>query len=178
MALEHALLVSLLEQPSSGYHLAQRFDRSLGHFWHATHQQIYRVLGRMEADGWIRTEAVAQGDRLHKKIYSVTARGRKALSSWVRKPSDPEGVRTSLLVKLRGAAFDNPACIAAELKRHRNLHAQKLEEYVRIEASNYPHPDALDRAQRLAHLALRCGVMYEQGWVAWCDEAAHTLAEL
>ncbi|MEU0155402.1 PadR family transcriptional regulator [Micromonospora fulviviridis] len=42
MSLEHAILVSLLEQPASGYELARRFDRSIGRFWTATHQQIYR----------------------------------------------------------------------------------------------------------------------------------------
>ena len=56
MSLAHALLTSLLEQPSSGYDLARRFDKSIGHFWQATHQQIYRELGRMEDAGWIRSE--------------------------------------------------------------------------------------------------------------------------
>ena len=51
MSLAHALLTSLLEQPSSGYDLARRFDKSIGHFWQATHQQIYRELGRMEKAG-------------------------------------------------------------------------------------------------------------------------------
>ena len=46
MALEHALLVALREQPASGLELAKRFSRSIGFFWSATHQQIYRVLGR------------------------------------------------------------------------------------------------------------------------------------
>ena len=53
MSLAHAVLTSLLEKASSGYDLAQRFDKSIGYFWHATHQQIYRELGRMEAAGWI-----------------------------------------------------------------------------------------------------------------------------
>ena len=57
MSLAHALLTSLLEQPSSGYDLARRFDKSIGHFWQATHQQIYRELGRMEKAGWIRSDA-------------------------------------------------------------------------------------------------------------------------
>ena len=61
MALEHAILVSLLEQPGSGYELARRFERSIGYFWTATHQQIYRVLKRMESDGWIDVREVAAG---------------------------------------------------------------------------------------------------------------------
>ena len=53
MSLEHALLVSLRERPGTGIELARRFDRSIGFFWQATHQQIYRVLRRMEDDGWV-----------------------------------------------------------------------------------------------------------------------------
>ena len=53
MALEHAILVSLAERASTGYELARRFDKSIGQFWTATHQQVYKVLARMEADGWV-----------------------------------------------------------------------------------------------------------------------------
>jgi DNA-binding PadR family transcriptional regulator len=52
VALPHAILVSLCEQSGSGYELAHRFDRSIGYFWSATHQQIYRTLRAMEDDGW------------------------------------------------------------------------------------------------------------------------------
>src|SRR5450830_1600944 len=48
MSLQHALLTSLVEKPCSGYELARRFDKSIGYFWHATHQQIYRELARMD----------------------------------------------------------------------------------------------------------------------------------
>ena len=53
MSIQHALLTSLLEKPSTGYELANRFDRSIGYFWQATHQQIYRELGRMVTAGWL-----------------------------------------------------------------------------------------------------------------------------
>ena len=53
MALEHALLVSLRERPATGIELTRRFDRSIGFFWRATHQQIYKVLRRMEGDRWV-----------------------------------------------------------------------------------------------------------------------------
>ncbi|MGW7001519.1 PadR family transcriptional regulator, partial [Streptomyces sp. NPDC054933] len=114
MALEHAILVSLLEQPGSGYELARRFDRSIGYFWTATHQQIYRVLGRMERDGWIEVREVRQGGRPDKKVYSVAAPGRTALSAWLAEPVEPESVRHSLAVKIRGAAFGDPAGLIAE----------------------------------------------------------------
>ncbi|MER7163689.1 PadR family transcriptional regulator, partial [Streptomyces lydicus] len=47
MSLPHAILTALLEKPSSGLELTRRFDRSIGYFWSATHQQIYRELGKL-----------------------------------------------------------------------------------------------------------------------------------
>ena len=54
MSLPHAILTALLEKPSSGLELTRRFDKSIGYFWSATHQQIYRELGKLEAAGYIR----------------------------------------------------------------------------------------------------------------------------
>ena len=73
MALEHALLVALSERPASGLELTRRFEKSLGFFWHATHQQIYRVLARMEADGWVTVEVVEQDGRPDKRVHTPSA---------------------------------------------------------------------------------------------------------
>ncbi len=83
MALDHALLVSLLEKPSSGYELARRFDRSIGYFWHATHQQIYRVLARMETAAWISAEIQAGESAPDRKVFSVSDAGRAELERWM-----------------------------------------------------------------------------------------------
>src|SRR3954465_12738846 len=101
MALEHAILVSLLEQPGSGYELARRFERSIGRFWTATHQQIYRVLKRMESDGWVAGGGVGQEGRPDKRSYEVSAAGRQVLTEWLRAPVQPEAVRHDLAVKIR-----------------------------------------------------------------------------
>ena len=83
VALEHALLVALREQPASGLDLTRRFEKSIGFFWHATHQQIYRVLARMEGDGWVSVEAVAQAGRPDKKVYAVSPAGERMLAEWL-----------------------------------------------------------------------------------------------
>src|SRR5918996_2938347 len=94
MALEHAILVSLRERPASGLDLTRRFDRSIGFFWSATHQQIYRVLGRMEAAGWVSGSAVPQQGRPDKKVYAVTDAGRTELANWLAGPMPPEKPRS------------------------------------------------------------------------------------
>ena len=47
MALGDAILACLTERPMTGYELAKTFDASIGFFWKANHQQIYRELTRL-----------------------------------------------------------------------------------------------------------------------------------
>ncbi|MYU48190.1 PadR family transcriptional regulator, partial [Streptomyces sp. SID7803] len=93
MSLPHAILTALLEKPSSGLELTRRFDRSIGYFWSATHQQIYRELGgKLEQAGQIRALEPAQPSRGQKKEYEVLPAGREALSAWVARQEDPKQV--------------------------------------------------------------------------------------
>ncbi|WP_438489910.1 PadR family transcriptional regulator [Streptomyces sp. S186] len=181
MALEHAILVSLLEQPGSGYELSRRFERSIGYFWTATHQQIYRVLKRMERDGWIDVRDVPQQGRPDKKEYSVAAPGRAALSQWLNEPVEPESVRHDLAVKIRGAAFDDPGALIREVERHRQAHADRLAHYLAGERRDFTGPGAgapLDAGQELQHVVLRGGIAYERMTIAWLDDVLATLHRL
>lgn len=111
MALEHAILVSLAERAASGYDLARRFDASIGHFWKASHQQIYKVLGRMESDKWVESHLVAQDNRPDKKVYSITGDGRDELQRWSSVPTPIESLRSEFAVKLRALPFGDADAI-------------------------------------------------------------------
>ncbi|MGK5496856.1 PadR family transcriptional regulator [Streptomyces sp. URMC 125] len=191
MALDHAILVSLLEKPGSGYELARRFDRSIGYFWTATHQQIYRVLKRMEAEGWVDVRDVPQQGRPDKKEYSVSASGLTALAEWLQKPIQPESVRHELAVKIRGAAFGDPAALVGEVERHRRMHQEQLAHYLAGErrdfggsgAAGVPKPEAPgpgrpDAERELQHVVLRGGIAYERMMIAWLDDVLATLRRL
>ncbi|MFE7620500.1 PadR family transcriptional regulator [Streptomyces sp. NPDC057496] len=203
MAIEHAILVSLLEKPGSGYELSRRFERSIGYFWTATHQQIYRVLKRMEGDGWVEVREVPQEGRPDKKEYSVAAPGRTALSEWLHEPIEPESVRHDLAVKIRGSAFDDPAALIREVRRYRQVHAERLAHYLAGEERDFtgprtPDPDSpdqaspgtgpsgtdpsgagpLDAGRELQHVVLRGGIAYERMTLAWLDDVLATLHRL
>ncbi|MFI6143830.1 PadR family transcriptional regulator [Streptomyces sp. NPDC051109] len=181
MALEHAILVSLLEKPGSGYELARRFDRSIGHFWTATHQQIYRVLKRMETDGLLAVREVVQQGRPDKKEYSVAGPGRAALSRWLHEPIEPESLRHDLAVKIRGAAFDDPVALVLEVERHRRAHEDRLARYLAGELRDFTGPQApapLDAGQELQHVVLRGGIAYERMTIAWLDDVLATVHRL
>jgi DNA-binding PadR family transcriptional regulator len=176
MALDHALLVSLLEKPSSGYELARRFERSIGYFWHATHQQIYRVLSRMDAAGWIAVEVHAGETAPDRKVFTVTGPGHDELSRWMAEPVEPEGTRDALMVKLRGAAFGDAHALIPELEHHRATHANRLTAYRVIETRDFA--GALDSQRALQYMVLKSGIRFEQGWLEWCEETLDLLRSI
>ena len=173
MALEHALLVALREQPASGLDLARRFDRSIGFFWHATHQQIYRVLARMDAEGWVRVTTVAQSGRPDKKVYDVTPAGAEVLRAWLAAPTEAEPLRSELAVKLRGASFGDRDSVLEVVRANLADHRLRLDHYRGLMARDYPDPDGLGRDDPLDldhYLVLRGGILLEEMWIAWLTE--------
>jgi DNA-binding PadR family transcriptional regulator len=175
MALEHAILVSLAERAGTGYDLARRFDNSIGYFWTATHQQVYKVLARMQADGWVSVTLVEQDGRPDKKVYEVTAAGRDALAGWIAEPAAPEVTRSDLAVKLRGAAHGDLDAVLAEVGRHRGLHAQRLHVYLASEKREFPDPARLQGRRLHQWLVLRGGIGLEQTAITWFDDVISAL---
>ena len=152
MSLPHAILTALLEKPSSGLELARRFDKSIGHFWSATHQQIYREMNKLEAGGLIRArdhEPVAQGQR---KTYEVLPPGHEELARWVSESQDPRPLRDPLFVRIRAAAIVGTGQLAAELERHLALHVESVHDYLEIERRDFAQE--LSDAAKLQHLSL------------------------
>lgn len=176
MSLDHALLVSLQEKPSSGYELARRFERSIGHFWPATHQQIYRVLARMEGTGWVISEIQSGETAPDRKVFSVTDSGRRVLTDWLTVPTEPEVVRSALMVKLRAAAFNDPQRLQPELLSHLTQHQTMLAKYQVIAERDFI--GNLNQQQQLQHQVLKFGLAYEQLWIDWCSEASALLETL
>ena len=170
MALEHALLVALSERPGSGLELAGRFERSIGFFWHATHQQIYRVLGRMETDGWLSVETVPQTGRPDKKVYSVSPTGARALADWLAEPLPMESFRSDLAVKLRAASYGERAVLLRRVSETVADHETRLAHYRELEKRDYPVPADLAGPELDQYLVLRGGIRLEEFWIGWLNE--------
>ncbi len=176
MALPHAILVSLSEQDGSGYELARRFDRSIGYFWAATHQQIYRTLRVMEDDGWVRVRIVEQHGRPDKKVYDVTDGGRQELARWIAEPLTGRGSSLTdsrtrdLAVKIRGADYGDADALRSQVAALRHERAELLDTYLGFEKRQFPDPAALSGAAMHQHLVLRGGILAEEGSLRWLDE--------
>jgi DNA-binding PadR family transcriptional regulator len=173
LSLPHAILTALLEKPSSGLELTRRFDKSIGFFWSATHQQIYRELGKLEDGGLI--EAVPQPpSRGQRKEYRVLDGGRAELARWVAEGQEPKPIRDALLLRLRAAAVVGAAGLDQELRHHLVVHRQQLAEYTEIEQRDFPAERA-GTENRLHHTVLRAGIALEGFWIEWLTEALDAL---
>ncbi|MFG2141324.1 PadR family transcriptional regulator [Streptomyces sp. NPDC048650] len=169
MSLPHAILTALLEKPSSGLELTRRFDRSIGYFWSATHQQIYRELGKLEQAGFIRALPSERPARGQKKEFEVLPAGRAELTQWASREQDPKPIRDALLLRMRAAAVVGREGLEEELRRHLVLHRRQLAEYAEIERRDFGAATA--DADRLRRLVLRAGIGLETFWVEWLEEA-------
>ncbi|MFM7888070.1 MAG: PadR family transcriptional regulator [Pseudanabaena sp.] len=172
MSLANAILVSLISEPKSGYDLAKQFDGSLGFFWQATHQQIYRELTKLEQQGWLAAEVIAQEGRPNKKIFSVTSFGLSHLKNWLLQSSDIAPTKKDeFLLKIYAGNLIPEEVTIQKIKDHRQLHQQQLEIYQAIERNFFISPQNCQREYRFAYLTLRRGINFEQGWIDWCYEA-------
>jgi DNA-binding PadR family transcriptional regulator len=172
MSLRHAILTSLRERPASGRELARRFDASIGYFWAATHQQIYRSLHELEAAGLVRASEQAT-TRGRARTYEISSLGAQELREWVREPEDPRMVRDSLLVRLRAVAAldDDGNVLAEELRRHRKIHQAQLCQYLEIRERDFAHTGPHD----LKLLILEAGIGLEEHWISWLETCLQRL---
>ena len=175
MSLPHALMTALVELPCSGSELAGRFDRSIGYFWHATHQQIYRELGRLEEAGWVESLPPEHG-RGRKKVYRMLPAGRAELLRWVGEPQDPKPLRDEFMVRLRAEAVVGPTGLVDDIQRRLEMHRQKLALYNAIELHDFS--DDMDRKAQLQHLVLRAGILHEQQWIDFSEQALAILSKV
>lgn len=175
MSLPHALMTALAEKPCSGSELARRFDRSIGYFWQATHQQIYRELARLEAAEWIGA-LPKEGGRGRRRSYQLLPKGREELARWVGSSLEPTPVREALGVRLRAEAVVGPTGLLQELRTLLVCHQQKLDTYLEIEQRAF-QAEPLQKAQHLRYLVLRAGIRYEQQHMEFLREAIELLEQ-
>lgn len=82
MALEHILL-GLMREPGSGTDIKHAFDQAIGHFWAAELSQVYPMLNRMAADGWLTVTTEPSPKGPPRKVYALTDTGRQVLHEWL-----------------------------------------------------------------------------------------------
>ncbi len=171
MALNHAIMTALLDDRLSGYELTKSFDTSLGFFWKASHQQIYKALRDLEKQGLLESEDVPQAGKPDKVIYGLTAAGREALEQWVLGDSRVTESKDDMFVKFYNLSPNNAPHLLQELVERREQDGMRLALYQRIKERHYTEPGALPVRKRGIYLALLAGIRHCETRLAWAREA-------
>lgn len=173
MALRHVLLVALHRTAATGYEVTRRFDSTLGHFWKASHQQVYRELARLEAEGLVAFREIAQKGRPDKKRYRLTAKGQRELERWLDEPPPERRVNDELLVKILGGEIVGAETLRAHINTKRLETEQRLDVLLGIEQEYRKGPplEKLAIERRLLYLTLRKGIAMARANIEWALEA-------
>ena len=176
MALPYAILAALVNQPCSGYDLVKRFNKSVECFWSASHQQIYKALAKLEADGHLLSEKIEQANRPNKKLYTVTESGRQHLQQWIGQSDAIAPLKSDLLIKLSAGHIVPSDTLVQTLRTYYAQHKERLKSY-QVIAKQYAQLPEISRAGQFQYLALRAGIRQQLAWISWCEEAMGFLGQ-
>ena len=156
------IVLGLLELAgeSTPYGLKQHVSTSVGNFWTLHHAQLYTEPERLAKGGYV-SERREQGGR-RRKLYELTARGRRALDDWRTEGTSSLGeFREPALLKLFFGA-DPGRLAAVQIPAHQ----AKLAEY---EAIRDGMPEDVPDGPRLA---LEAGIRHEHSSIEFWERFA------
>ena len=140
----YAILGLLAIRPWTTYELAKQMDRSLGRLWPRAESKLYEEPKKLVAFGLARASNEMVGRR-PRTIYSITARGRRALREWLATPGAPPSLESEQLLKVFFAEHGTKRDLLATLagirdwaEAQRAVHIAVAQQYV---AGEGPFPE-------------------------------------
>ncbi len=131
---ELALVGLLRDAPAHGYELMERYQATLAPICHLEMSNLYSVLRKLEAEGWVEGDLQPQGSRPPRRVFSVTRAGEQAFQDWLRVPVPrPRDIRVEFLLKLWFARRLGPEPLAQLIDRQIaacDLYVDHLEEAI------------------------------------------------
>ncbi len=179
---DYTILSGLAHEPRSGYDLTKWLSLVASHFWPVGHSSIYPALAALEADGLVRHDAVPSEQGPGRKVYSLTVQGREELFAWVDSSPPEVQVRDEQFVRALCYGFLPQERALARLEQVRRYHSGRLAHYEELERQIRGESDAgcgdsvTESADIGKLLVVRGGILNEQSYLRWCDEAMAIIA--
>jgi DNA-binding PadR family transcriptional regulator len=148
------VILGLVERMTSAtpYQLKQAVAAGLGEFWSLPHTQLYSECRRLDEAGLLDERHEETGRR--RRIYRITAAGRRALDAWRSEPTaELYEIRDAGLLKLFFGA--DPRALA---ERQLEAHEEKLRWYEQLREIGADAPEG-------ARLTVEAGIGHEREYV-------------
>jgi DNA-binding PadR family transcriptional regulator len=152
----------------TGYDIKRYADVSTRFFWGASYGQIYPELRRLTEAGLVKPASQPRGG-LARTEYTVTARGRKALHDWLKKPPAPLlfEYRDEALLRVFFGDLLTKAEVAANLRQAREEFEHDAARFRELQAEAEP--------EGYPAVALRYGIELMEWIAAWYGDAERRL---
>ena len=148
-------------EPTSGYDIKRIVDRSVRHFWAASYGQIYPELRRLEEAAWIAGDDAPRGGR-SRRVYRITAEGRRALEAWLHGSETRVELRDESLLRLFFADTLPDEEALGLLRGRREGYRQMLAYLLSLDDGKGVDPPFVD-------LVYRWGIDYCEWGIEWCN---------
>ena len=181
MSLDHILL-GLVREPCSGYDVKAVFDQALNYFWPADQSQIYRTLKRLTASGLLRDRLQASDKGPDRRVYSLTAAGRRELRDWLASGPSFGGERFTFMAQMFFLAdqedLDSTLRFANQVG---DTFQRRLKRFRQIDrewqAGSPTYPPIITDDGFHMHLTLRMGLYRAESAIKWCNETVRRIEE-
>lgn len=173
LGLEHALLGFVHERPMHAYEIYRQLGqaRALGLVWHLKQSQLYALLARLEAAGYVDSATEPGEDAPPRKVLRLTPAGRDAFARWLVAPvAHGRDFRLEFLAKLFFADRHGPETVDELIAAQRQTCRAGLADLrAQLETAGVERPyDALVLRFRIGQLEAILG---------WLDICAATLVD-
>jgi DNA-binding PadR family transcriptional regulator len=165
-----AMLGMLAIHPWTTYELARHMERGVGRLWPpSARSKSFNEPKKLAELGFVKATADAVGNR-PRTVYSITAKGRRALRTWLDSPGEPTRLESEQLLKLFFAEQGTTDQARATVAAIAEWAAERAEENVAVARSYLdgtgPFPD------RAAVLAVMGKLMTDfvdtiANWATW-----------
>ncbi|WP_261816483.1 PadR family transcriptional regulator [Vibrio gallicus] len=176
MSLPYVILTVLSTRDATGYDITKEFSYSIGYFWKASHQQVYRELNKLAANEMVTCELQPQSGKPDKKIYSITDKGRESLAGWFDQPIAHPAVRDEFAAKLYACEVQPSEGFSDQLQLALSDSRKLVQFYQDIESSHYSDVRLLNQREKIERLALRRNLLTRQAWNEWAQEVLSEIA--
>jgi DNA-binding PadR family transcriptional regulator len=154
------LLALLANGPAHGYELKLAMEQRFGAVLPPLNAgQVYTTLSRLERDGLVDDDAVAQNGRPNKRVYRLTEKGKVELSGWVADSTPQTRLKDDFFIKLvlaRAAGIADPLELIA---RQRTAYLQALRDL----------DDVAAQADETAALLVEGAALHLEADLKWLD---------
>lgn len=177
--LKYAILGLINRSPLTGYDITKNFNEGLVEFWYARHSQIYPELKKLTDEGLISYETVIQGEKLEKKLYTITKKGKNALQKWLAK-DDPLEPTPKDVFRLKAYFCDemDTDTLLNQFNSALYKHSERLE-YLESSMEKLLETKDISKVSSPSfgdYIVLNGAIMREKNYIAWLNDCIEKIA--